>query len=201
MSTPIDTAAVSADRTQMTQAPDATGAETRESEPEPGSARPDMEEPSPSRALARRGRQVGAQIRDHGPTALLVSVVVGLLGVGVVLLAGALNGLGDRIDDANDRIDETNDRIDETNLRITRLEERIDARFASQDEKIDRLEDKMEQRFGELGGELGGKIDELDDKIDELDDKFDDIGLKLTALIASLDKTDDVDGALEGRLT
>ena len=55
--------------------------------------------------------------------------------------------------------------------------------------RIDRLEDK---------------IDALDAKIDrrfaEQDAKIDEINLKLTALIAALNMTDEVDAALEGRL-
>ena len=67
----------------------------------------------------------------------------------------------------------TNDRItetnDRTNDRITRLEARID-----------RLEEKMEARFAAQ------------------DEKIDEINLKLTALIAALGMTDQVDAAVTG---
>ncbi len=63
----------------------------------------------------------------------------------------------------------TNDRITETNDRITRLEARID-----------RLEEKMEARFAAQ------------------DEKIDEINLKLTALIAALGMTDQVDAAVTG---
>ena len=76
-----------------------------------------------------------------------------------------------------------------TNARITRLENRVDAGFEHVDDKIDTLD---------------AKIDELDDKIDtkfgELDDKIDNIDLKLTALIAGLNRTAEVEAALEGSL-
>lgn len=70
-----------------------------------------------------------------------------------------------------------------TNIRINRLEDRVDAGFAAQDAKFD------------------AKIDKLDAKFDQLEAKFDEMNLKLTALIAKLNATDDVDAALEGRLT
>ena len=60
--------------------------------------------------------------------------------------------------------------------RITRLEDKIDARFAAQDQKIDTRFDSLESDVGE-------------------------INLKLTALIAALNATDAADAALEGRLT
>ena len=69
-----------------------------------------------------------------------------------------------------------------TNIRINRLEDRVDAGFAAQDAKIDKLDAKFDAKF------------------DELEAKFDEMNLKLTALIAKLNATDDVDAALEGRL-
>lgn len=66
-----------------------------------------------------------------------------------------------------------------TNIRINRLEDRVDA-----------LDAKFEAQF-----------DQLETKIDALDAKFDEMNLKLTALIAKLNATDDVDAAIEGRLT
>ena len=58
---------------------------------------------------------------------------------------------------------------------INNLDTKIDARFAEQDAKID-------ARFAEQ------------------DAKTDEINLKLTALIAALNMTEEVDAALEGRL-
>ena len=81
-----------------------------------------------------------------------------------------------------------------SNVRINRLEDQVEAGFAAQDAKIDKLEAKLD-----------AKIDGLDAKLDakfgELDEKFDEMNLKLTALIAKLNATDDVDAAVEGRLT
>lgn len=61
--------------------------------------------------------------------------------------------------------------------------------FAQIHNRIDRLEDTMNIRFAEQ-----------DAKIDALDAKIDEINLKLTALIAALIKTVEVDAAIEGRL-
>lgn len=74
-----------------------------------------------------------------------------------------------------------------TNIRINRLEDRVDAGFAAQDAKFDAKIDKLDAKF--------------DAKFDQLEAKFDEMNLKLTALIAKLNATDDVDAALEGRLT
>ncbi len=63
----------------------------------------------------------------------------------------------------------TNMRIDDVNDRIDRLEDRID-----------RLEDKMDARF-----------EALEHSVAEID-------RKLTALIAALNKTAEVDGAMSG---
>lgn len=79
----------------------------------------------------------------------------------------------------NIRINDTNARIDETNRRIDRLEDTVDARFDEVDERFD----EMEARF-----------DVLEAAVAEID-------RKLTALIAHLNATSEVDNALAGRLT
>ena len=61
--------------------------------------------------------------------------------------------------------------LNSTNDRITRLEERMDARFAALEEDIAALEEDMAE-----------------------------INLKLTAIIAALNMTEEVTAALEGRL-
>ena len=90
----------------------------------------------------------------------------------VALLAAAVASPHIRIDDINERIDDTNERIDDTNERIDRLEARMDARF-----------------------------DEVDARFDKLEAAVEEINLKLTALIAHLNATAEVDNAIAGRLT
>ena len=72
----------------------------------------------------------------------------------------------------NIRINDTNRRIDDTNERIDRLE----ARFIEFERRVDARFDKLEAAVEE-------------------------INLKLTALIAHLNATSEVDSALAGRLT
>ena len=77
---------------------------------------------------------------------------------------------------------QTNDRISETNDRITRLEDKVDTGFAQQDERFAQQDTKFDERFAQQ------------------DAKFDEINLKLTALIAALNATAEVEAALDGRL-
>ena len=74
-------------------------------------------------------------------------------------------------------------RITSLENRLTAFENRVDARFAAQDAKI-------EARF-----------DAQNAKIEALDTKIDEINIKITALIAALNKTEEVDAALAGEIT
>ncbi len=79
--------------------------------------------------------------------------------------------LGFALTQTNDRISETNDRISRLEDRVSRLEDRVDAGFA-----------KVDERFAQQ------------------DAKLDEINLKLTALIAAINATAEVEAALDGRL-
>ena len=81
---------------------------------------------------------------------------------------------------------QTNDRITQTNDRITRLEDKVDAGFAQQDAKFD-------ERFAQQDAKF-------DERFARQDEKLDEINLKLTALIAALNATAEVEAALDGRL-
>ncbi len=70
--------------------------------------------------------------------------------------------------------------------RIARLEDAVHAGFAAQDAKID-------AGFAAQDAKIDAGFAALDDRIDKLD-------LKLTALIAALNKAEEVDAAIEGRL-
>lgn len=63
-------------------------------------------------------------------------------------------------------------------------------RIDDTNERIDRLEARMEARF-----------DEVEARLDRLEAAVEEINLKLTALIAHLNATSEVDNALAGRLT
>ena len=47
---------------------------------------------------------------------------------------------------------------------------------------------------------IGDRFAAVDERFDELDQKVDDLALQLTALVAALNKTDEVDAALARRL-
>ena len=87
-----------------------------------------------------------------------------------------------RISDTNGSLVRLEDLVTRLEDRLIRFEESVDARFKAQDAKIDRL------------------FEAQDAKIDEMDAKMDEINLKLTALIAALNATAEVDAALQGRL-
>ena len=103
------------------------------------------------------------------------NLMVAIFGPVIVLLLGySLYTTNDRFDDISNDFAIVNDRFGEINLRLIAH----DARFAAQDAKIDALH---------------ARIDALDAKIDE-------INLRLTALIAALGKTDEVEAAVAGEL-
>ena len=64
------------------------------------------------------------------------------------------------------------------------------------DNRISRLEDRMDAGFASIDAKFAAQ----DAKIAELDAKIDEINLKLTALISALNATGEVEAALEGRL-
>ena len=91
-----------------------------------------------------------------------------------------------------------NIRINDTNRRIDRLEDKMTAKFDALDAKFDAKFDALDAKFDAKFDALDAKFDA---KFDELEAKFDEMNLKLTALIAKLNATADVNAALEGRLT
>ena len=91
----------------------------------------------------------------------------------IVLLAGAVGGLVLRD-------------LNSLKADIVKFETEMDAKFV-------RLETEMDAKFVKLDTNMDTRFAAQDDKIDE-------INLKLTALIAALNKTEEVDAALTGRL-
>ena len=76
-----------------------------------------------------------------------------------------------------------------TDNRISRLEDKMDAGFAAVDAKFAAQDDKIDAGFAAVDAKFAAQ-----------DDKIDEISLKLTALIAALNATEEVGAALEGRL-
>ena len=76
-----------------------------------------------------------------------------------------------------------------TNVRINRVEDSVSS-----------LEDKVDAGFAAVDAKFAAQDAKFDAKFDALDAKFDEMNLKLTALIAALNATDEVDAAVEGSL-
>lgn len=113
----------------------------------PRTVDPDRDPTSVGRTVARAGAAVGRRtLQQFSENPLLTLVGTALIAVLIL-------------------------NHNSTNDRITRLENRMDARFAALEEDV---------------ADLGEEVDE--------------INLKLTALIAALNTTGEVDAAIEGRL-
>ncbi len=83
-----------------------------------------------------------------------------------------------------------------TNVRINRVEDSV----SSLEDKVDAGFAAVDAKFAAQDAKFDAKFDALDAKFDALDAKFDEMNLKLTALIAALNATDEVDAAVEGSL-
>ena len=68
-------------------------------------------------------------------------------------------------------------------------------------DRITRLEDKIDTRFAQVDAKFAAQDEEIDARFDSLESDVGEINMKLTALIAALNATDAVEAAIEGRLT
>ena len=178
----------------MTQAPEPQTPDTDEqavaSREDPADARPAHNDAGLQPSRAEASGQSGRETRRGGGTATAVKaavedhLLVAIFGPVIVLL------LGYSLYTTNGRFGEISDNFGEINNRFIALEARIDRRFDAQNAKIDRRFAQIDARF-----------DAQDARIDSLDARIDEINLKLTTLIALLNKTDEVDAALAGEIT
>ena len=145
--------------------------------------------PSPQAAVPPRPSILArARISD--------SVVLGFLGflgaITVLLLGYALTTNNDKHAATSDRItgleDTVNTRFDDVDAKFAQ----VDARFAAQDAKID-------ARFAAQDAKIDAKFAAQDARFARLEDAVGEINVKLAALIAHLDKTGEVEAAVEGR--
>ena len=67
-------------------------------------------------------------------------------------------------------------------------------RINDTNERIDRLEARMAAGFDDVDD----RFNDVDARFNEVDARFDELDLKLTALIATLNATDDVNAAVDG---
>ena len=173
--------------------------------PPTASEAPDTRAPTQAQAAAARPT-LRSQIAENPLMSFFCLLIVALLAAAIasphfriddpILRIDDLNLRFDdtnlRIDDTNHRIDETNHHIDRTNLRIDRTNLRIDrleARMVAEFEKVDARFEKMEERF-----------EKVDERFDAVEAGLHELDRKLTALIAALSVTDNVNAAMEGRL-
>lgn len=153
----------------------------------------------PDRAVAQQTRtedpqtasqSVGMGDRPRLWNQLLENPLLSLFGAMIVMLLGYV-------------LTTSNIRITETNERITRLDNRIEDRF-------NRFESRIENRFNGIEDRLNGiedriirndiKIEDrfvrIESRVGSLEGSVSEVDRKLTALIAALGKTDEVEGAL-----
>ena len=153
-------------------------------------------------------RAVGKGARPGLLSQMTENPLLSLFGAIIVVLLGfVLTTSNIRISETNDRITSLDNRI---NGRIDRLDSRINSRIDGLDSRIDRLDsrinsriDGLEDRIDRLDSRINSRIDGLGDRIDGLDSRIGSlestvasIDRNLTALIATLGKTDEVEGAL-----
>jgi len=150
--------------------------------------------------IANAAQAVRTNVAENPFTAVMIAVVVALLGV----LLMSNNSNTDRLDTRINRVEDSVVRVEDS---VVRLEEKIDARFAEQDAKFEARFASIEQRFEQQDAKFEARFASIDQrfvqqdaKFEALDEKLDDIDLKLTALIAGLNATQQVGAALDGRL-
>ena len=142
----------------------------------------------------------------------LIGSVSVLIGVPVFLLNEQVERARDDIDalagDVGARFNVLDTRID---TRFNAFENRIDTKFNAFEDRIDTrfiaFENRIDARFDEQDAKFDARFAQQDARFDEQDAKFDElakgqaeIDRKLTALIASLGKTDAVEASLAGRI-
>ena len=144
-------------------------------------------QPDPDPVAAKTGSRRWAALGDMLLPTLLATAVVGLL---IYSLADERSRI-DRLEDTlNTRFAATDAKIDGVGTGLSAKIDEVDARLSA---KIDGLDARLSARIDEVDTGLSARIDGLDDKLHRID-------LKLTALIAALNKTGEVEAALEGRL-
>ncbi len=146
--------------------------------------------PAPETTLRSRDvRASGWAAVNNGPIPALLSAAL------VAILIFVFNSFDSRLNAFNDRLNNFENRVD---FRFNTQEARLDRVEANLNAKIDKLAVEMNARIDELAVEMDAKFAAMDAKFDELDQKVDNLALQLTALIAALNKTDEVDAALAG---
>ena len=136
---------------------------------------PDPQPPDPAVAAAPdAGRATG--LLGRARAAARPAASTGPLITVIVLLAGAVGGL------------------------VLRDLNSLDTAVGNLDTEVTQLRTDVDAKFVKLEAEMDAGFAEVDARFAAQDAKIDEINLKLTALIAALNKTEEVDAALSGRL-
>ena len=143
--------------------------------------------------IANAAQAVRTNVAENPFTAVMTAVVVALLG----FLLMSNNSNTDRLDTRINRVEDSVVRVEDS---VVRLEEKIDARFAEQDTKFEARFAVQDAKFEARFASIDQRFAQQDAKFEGLDAKLDEIDLKLTALIAGLNATQQVGAALDGRL-
>ena len=150
--------------------------------------------PSPQAAVPPRPSILArARISDS-----VVLGFLGFLGAIIVLLLGyALTTNNDKHAATSDRItgleDTVNSRFAQVDVKFAAQDAKIDAKFAQVDAKFAAQDAKIDAKFAAQDAQMDARFGRLEDAVGE-------INVKLAALIAHLDRTEQVEAAVEGRI-
>jgi len=142
-------------------------------------------------------RAVRTNVAENPFVALTTAMLVALLG----MLLMSTNSNTDRLDTRINRVEDSVVRLeDKIETRFAEQDTKIEAGFAAQDAKFEARFASIDQRFEQQDAKFEARFAALEAKFEALDTKLDEINLKLTALIAGLNATQQVGAALDGRL-
>ena len=182
----------------------------------------------PRRTIAVNGTVANAVLLV-GVLVAFLGVMGTAVGVPLYLMDGNIRELGNAIrDDIKQLEDRMDAKFAARDAQFAALEDKMDTKFAEFDArfaemdtkfaefdaKLAALEDKMDTKFAEFDAKLAALEDKMDTKFAEFDAKLAahgarlvalengqaEINSKLTGLIAHLNATEAVEGALAGRL-
>ena len=151
----------------------------------PDSATPSLQSAVVEDAVtARAGAGVRERIGYGTVVAGMVAFIVAIIGVSAVLLRFSLDVIGDRIDD-------TNAAVAANGERITRLEERMDARFAQVEARLAQVDARFAQ--------VEARLVQVDARLVELDERVDEVAENVVRILTILEARDDavVESSLE----
>ena len=143
----------------------------------PDSAPPSLQSAGVEDAESRRATAGVRERIGYGTlVAGMVAFIVAIIGVSAVLLRFSLDAIGDRIDD-------TNAAVAANGERITRLEERMDARFAQVDARFAQVDARFAQ--------VDARIAQVEARLVELDERIDEVAENVVRILAILETRDD----------